>query len=97
GVEGARRFVDRFWRATAPEAAPGDGGAGADPALDRAVARAIHGITGDIEKLQFNKAIARLFELLSAIEKAAPSASRAAAQRALILLAAPIIPHVAEE
>jgi leucyl-tRNA synthetase len=95
GVEGARRFVERFWRATAPEAAPGV--AGADPALDRAVARAIQGITGDIAKLQFNKAIARLFELLAATEKAAPSASRAAAQRALVLLAAPIIPHAAEE
>ncbi len=129
GVEGARRFVERFWRATAPDAAAPDAAApdsaapdtaapdaGADtagapaadaaagmaggtrdPALDRATARAIHGVTADIHKLQFNKAIARLFELLAAIEKAPPSASRAQAQRALILLAAPIIPHAAEE
>jgi leucyl-tRNA synthetase len=92
GVEGARRFVERFWRATAPA-----GGDGADPGLDRAAARAIAGVTGDIEKLQFNKAIARLFELLATIEKAPPSASRVTAVRTLILLAAPIIPHVAEE
>jgi leucyl-tRNA synthetase len=92
GVEGARRFVERFWRATAPR--PGEG---ADADLDRAAARAVAGVTADIARLQFNKAIARLFELLGAIEKADPSASRAAAARTLILLAAPIIPHAAEE
>jgi len=50
-----------------------------------------------IEGLQFNKAIAALYELTNAIEKAAPSASRDAAIRILLLLAAPAAPHLAEQ
>src|SRR5690606_23552218 len=45
----------------------------------------------------FNKAVARIYELASAAEKAAPSADRSAAIRALLLLAAPMMPHLAEE
>ena len=37
------------------------------------------GIAADIEALPFNKAVAKLYELANAIEKAAPSASRDAA------------------
>ena len=51
----------------------------------------------DIEALAFNKAVARIYELTSAVEKAAPSASRSAAIRMLIQLVAPMMPHLAEE
>ena len=61
--------------------------------LDQAVAAA----AADIEALGFNKAVARIYELTSAAEKAAPSASRSAAIRTLLLLAAPMMPHLAEE
>jgi leucyl-tRNA synthetase len=50
-----------------------------------------------IDGLQFNKAIAQLYELTTAIEKAKPSATRHEAIRALVLLAAPAAPHLAEE
>ena len=93
GIEGAWRFVQRIWRLV-------DGiedTSGIDPALDRRLHRTIAGVATDIESLSFNKAVAKLYELVGAIEKAAPSASRTTAIRALIRLVAPMIPHLAEE
>ena len=93
GIEGAWRFVQRLWRLV-------DGiaeGEGADAALDRKLAQTIAGVAADIEALQFNKAVAKLYELVNAIEKAKPSASRTAAIRALVRLVAPMTPHLAEE
>ncbi len=92
GIEGAARFVQRLWRiAGLPP------GAGEDRALLRLMHRTIDGITRELDRLQFNKAVARAFELANAIERAGPSATRAEAVRTLILLVAPMVPHVAEE
>jgi leucyl-tRNA synthetase len=93
GIEGAARFVQRVWRLAL--AAPG--AAGEDKPLDKKVARATFAVGEAIEGLQFNKAIAALYELTNAIEKAAPSASRDAAIRTLLLLATPAAPHLAEQ
>jgi leucyl-tRNA synthetase len=41
--------------------------------------------------------VAKLYELVTAIEKAPPSASRTAAGKALLRLIAPMMPHLAEE
>ncbi|WP_423606265.1 leucine--tRNA ligase [Sphingomonas sp. MS122] len=93
GIEGAWRFVQRLWRLF-------DGlgeWQGEDKALDRKLHQTIAGVAADIESLQFNKAVAKLYELVNAIEKAQPSASRATAIRTIILLAAPMTPHLAEE
>ena len=54
-------------------------------------------MAGDIEALGFNKAVARIYELTGATEKAAPSASRSQAIRSLLLLVAPMMPHLAAE
>jgi leucyl-tRNA synthetase len=93
GIEGAARFVQRVWRLAA---GPPDGD-GADAALDKKVHRAVAAAGEAIERLQFNKAVAQLYELVTAIEKAVPSASRAAAVKTLVKLAAPMAPHLAEE
>jgi leucyl-tRNA synthetase len=93
GIEGAARFVQRVWRI-----ADGSGEAvGQDQSLERKTHRAIAAVGEAIEALQFNKAVAQLYELVSAIEKAKPSASRAQAVRTLVRLAAPMAPHLAEE
>ncbi|UVO50990.1 leucine--tRNA ligase [Sphingomonas sp. SUN019] len=92
GIEGAWRFVQRLWRQFQIE-----GGEGDDKALDRKLHQTIAGVATDIEALAFNKAVAKIYELANAIEKAAPSASRTAAVRALMLLTAPMVPHIAEE
>ncbi|MCP3731555.1 leucine--tRNA ligase [Sphingomonas sp. MG17] len=93
GIEGAWRFVQRLWRLFDQLGE----WQGEDKPLDRAVHQTIAGVAADIEGLQFNKAVAKLYSLVNAIEKAAPSASRATAIRTIILLAAPMTPHLAEE
>ncbi|WP_375398485.1 leucine--tRNA ligase [uncultured Sphingomonas sp.] len=95
GIEGAWRFVQRLWRLVDGIAdADADG---KDAALDRKLAQTIAGVAADIEALSFNKAIAKLYELVNAIDKAAPSASRAIAVRTLVRLVAPMTPHLAEQ
>jgi leucyl-tRNA synthetase len=93
GIEGAARFVQRVWKLAASSA----GGEGVDEALKRKLHRAIAATGEAIENLQFNKAVAQLYELVSAIEKAPPSATRTESVRNLVRLAAPMAPHLAEE
>ena len=95
GIEGAWRFVNRLWRIFGQARQTGDGAL--DKALDRKLHQTIDGVAKDIEALAFNKAVAKIYELANAIEKAAPSASRATAIRTLALLVAPMTPHLAEE
>ena len=94
GIEGCGRFVQRLWRLFGQFDAAATG---EDKALDRKTHQIVHAIAADIEGLGFNKAVARIYELTSAVEKAAPSASRSAAIRSLLLLVAPMMPHLAEE
>ena len=93
GIEGASRFVQRVWRLAMSTA----GNEGEDPALLRKFHRTIAAVGSAIEGLQFNKSVAALYELTSAIEKAKPSATRDEAIRTLLLLVAPGAPHLAEE
>jgi len=93
GIEGAWRFVNRVWRLASDQSV----GEGEEKALDRKLHKTIAGIAEDIEALGFNKAVAKLYELTNAIEKAAPSASRTTAIDTMLRLVAPMIPHLAEE
>jgi leucyl-tRNA synthetase len=99
GIEGCARFVQRLWRLFRQHdaTAAGEGATSEDRALDRKRDQAVAAVAEDIEALSFNKAVARIYELASAVEKAAPSASRSQAIRALLLLVAPMMPHLAEE
>lgn len=93
GIEGAWRFVQRLWRLfDGLEEAEGE-----DKDLDRRLHRTIAGVAGDIEALTFNKSVARLYELVNAVEKARPSASRTNAIRTIARIVAPMVPHLAEE
>ena len=94
GIEGCWRFVQRLWRLFGQFDAAASG---EDKALDRKRDQTVAAIASDIEALSFNKAVARIYELTSATEKSAHSASRSAAIRALLLLLAPMMPHLAEE
>jgi leucyl-tRNA synthetase len=94
GIEGCARFVQRLWRLFNAHDA---GAEGEDKSLDRKTHQTIAAVASDIEALGFNKAVARIYELTGATEKAAPSASRSAAIRALVHLVAPMMPHLAEE
>ena len=94
GIEGCARFVQRLWRLFGQYDAAA---VGEDKALDRKAHQTVHAVASDIEALGFNKAVARIYELTGAIEKAAPSASRSATIRKVLLLVAPMMPHLAEE
>ncbi len=98
GIEGCSRFVHRLWRLFGQR---GAGGAGADTIEDKPLDRKVHqtvaAVAEDIEALAFNKAVARIYELTAAIEKAPLSASRSNAIATLLLLIAPMMPHLAEE
>ncbi len=98
GIEGCARFVQRLWRLFVQYGSgAGAGAAGEDKALQRKLHQAIAAVGADIEALAFNKAVARIYELTSAVEKAEPSATRSQAIAALMLLVSPMMPHLAEE
>jgi leucyl-tRNA synthetase len=94
GIEGTWRFVNRIWRLfdTLDGAATGE-----DTALNKLLHRAIAGIGADIDALTFNKAVAKVHELVNAIEKANSSTTKTEAVRTLVRLISPMLPHLAEE
>ena len=94
GIEGCWRFVQRLWRLFDAYDA---GASGEDKALARKTHQAIVAVANDIEALSFNKAVARIYELTAAAEKADPSESRNFAIRAILHMVAPMMPHVTEE
>ncbi|WBH18111.1 leucine--tRNA ligase [Sphingomonas radiodurans] len=93
GIEGAWRFIQRLWRLLGDEAA----GAGEDIALRKVAHRTVKGVAEAIEGLQFNKAVALIYTLANAIDKAAPSADRTEALATLLRIVSPMVPHLAEE
>jgi leucyl-tRNA synthetase len=104
GIQGAWRFVQRLWRLATEEAERGvsswlggEGEGGEDRGLTRKLHQTIAAIGANIESLSFNKAVANLYELATAIEKAAPSPARRAAIETMVRLAAPMAPHLAEQ
>ncbi|AGF75050.1 leucyl-tRNA synthetase [Bartonella australis AUST/NH1] len=112
GVEGAHRFVQRIWRSVAlsasvlREVVPRTGRQGAALELSKVVHRTLCAVEDDLEKLAFNRAIARLYELLNImapflnkIENAEDEMKSALRQAMDFFLAmiAPMMPHLAEE
>ena len=103
GMPGIVRWLNRLW-SVATEPAP-DGGNAADAATRELVAatqRTIRDVTSDLEGLRFNTAIARLMELTTALARARDGGATETAtwERSvdtLILLTAPLAPHIAEE
>ncbi|MYZ46837.1 leucine--tRNA ligase [Propylenella binzhouense] len=109
GVEGAHRFVQRIWRMVAriAEVLPPPGLPAPNRFSDEALAtrraahRALREVTGDIERLRFNRAVAQLYELANALAAAQPGgADQLWALREgydmLALMVAPMMPHLAE-
>ncbi|MDB5691421.1 MAG: leucine--tRNA ligase, partial [Alphaproteobacteria bacterium] len=105
GIQGSWRFVQRIWRLAAEQAergasswlgAEGEAGAEAERALARKLHRTIAAVGANIESLAFNKAVANLYELATAIEKAPLSPARGEAVETMVRLAAPMVPHLAE-
>ena len=104
GAEGCWRFVQRVNRlATESEGlAPPGTAPSADDAASRTLRQATHkaivAVTDHLEGLRFNSAVAQLYMLANAIQEgaAANPAARREALEALVLLSAPMMPHLAE-
>ena len=115
GIDGAWRYLGRLWRMVedavpdlpapgtpAPAAVAADGGSGPAFEARRVVHKAIKDATDDIERLHFNRMVARLRELTNAVADIAGDDEatrwvRREGLEMLVRLAAPTIPHIAEE
>ena len=102
GIEGVTRWLSRVWHLILDppherEAADEE----TNRELDRAVHYAIKSVTEDLETFSFNTAIARLMEMTNALSKVRgatwPTDLWNEAVSTLVLLMAPITPHMAEE
>ena len=107
GIEGIHRWLGRVWSAALPVA---EGPAAADDAEGQELGRALRRLThvtidavgADYTEFHFNTAISKLMELTNAITREreaglAGSAAYAEAVDTLVLLLAPVAPHIAEE
>eukprot|EP00873_Tetraselmis_striata_P024491 jgi/Tetstr1/444755/TSEL_032603.t1 len=111
GVQGSWRFMQRVWRLVndivenvPARVRPAEVGEAAT-ALRRATHKTCAAVSADIEALSFNRAVARLYELVNTLSKAYQAgyetndmrfAIREAASY-LVQMMAPMAPHLAEE
>ena len=108
GAEGSWRFTQKIWRivgevASLPRHEPSMAAEGLG--LRRIAHRAASAVTDDLNNLRFNRAIARIYELSNAIgqalqgDKMSPGLGGAIREAGsfLVLLTAPMMPHLAEE
>ncbi len=110
GVEGAWRFTQRLWRLVHDALEQGEAGGplaatGEALVLRRAAHKALDAVTGDLTALRFNRSIARIYELANAVTASLQSADRSPPMRRaireaaeiMVLMFAPMMPHLAEE
>lgn len=110
GVDGAWRYVNRLWRMIDGAAIsdwstdanrPDSLGAKGDE-IERQTHKTIAAVTKDIEAFHFNKAVARVRELSNGIEGTdlddkGTAWAFAFSAKTVVLLIAPMMPHLAEE
>ncbi|MCM2428452.1 leucine--tRNA ligase [Streptomyces sp. RKAG337] len=97
-VVGQYRLLQRLWRNVVDEETGEVTVSDAEPdeATLRALHKAIDGVGQDMAGLRFNTAIAKVTELNNFLTKAGGAVPRAIAEP-LVLLVAPLAPHIAEE
>ncbi|MDO1480770.1 leucine--tRNA ligase [Rhodococcus ruber] len=98
-VVGAQRFLQRVWRAAIDEEAGTLRVTDAEPTDEtrRALNKAIAGVSDDYAGLRDNTAIAKLIEYTNHLTKAYPDGAPRTAVEPLVLMLAPVAPHLAEE
>ncbi len=109
GVEGAWRFSQRFWRIVQTSLPQLSAPMADKPVLDakseelqRTVHKTLAALTADLSQLGFNRAVARIYELANAISAFTETGEaanwvRRQAVEYLVQMAAPMMPHLAEE
>jgi leucyl-tRNA synthetase len=98
GAEASWRFVQRIWRLVNDATVLPRGGLEATE-LRRTTHKVIAAVTDDLENLRFNRAIARIYELSNALQTGLHVKDAAVREAAdvMVLLMAPMMPHLAEE
>ncbi|RSS36712.1 leucine--tRNA ligase [Streptomyces sp. WAC08241] len=97
-VVGQYRLLQRLWRNIVDESTGEVTVVDAAPDEDtlRALHKAIDGVAQDMAAMRFNTAIAKITELNNHLTKSGGALSRTVAEQ-LVLLVAPLAPHIAEE
>ncbi|WP_328376929.1 leucine--tRNA ligase [Streptomyces sp. NBC_00440] len=97
-VVGQYRLLQRLWRNVVDEETGEAGVTDSEPGEEtlRALHKAIDGVGHDMAGLRFNTAIAKVTELNNYLTKAGGPVPRTVAEQ-LVLLVAPLAPHIAEE
>ncbi|MFE5089343.1 leucine--tRNA ligase [Streptomyces sp. NPDC056638] len=97
-VVGQYRLLQRLWRNVVDEETGEVTVVDTEPGEEtlRALHKAIDGVGQDMAGMRFNTAIAKVTELNNHLTKAGGPLSRSVAE-SLVLLAAPLAPHIAEE
>ncbi|MFJ1894965.1 leucine--tRNA ligase [Streptomyces sp. NPDC088115] len=97
-VVGQYRLLQRLWRNIVDEESGEVTVVESEPGEDtlRALHKAIDGVGGDMAGMRFNTAIAKVTELNNHLTKAGGPLPRSVAEP-LVLLVAPLAPHIAEE
>ncbi len=105
-IEGCGRFLDRVWRLTVETDVVSRDGAPSpeDVEINRATHRLIAKVSDDIERWSFNTAVAACMEFSNELQRyrrETPGGphreTHAASSDALLLLLAPLVPHVTAE
>ncbi|WP_141280666.1 leucine--tRNA ligase [Pseudonocardia hydrocarbonoxydans] len=97
-VVGSQRFLQRVWRNLVDEHTGETRVVDTEPDVDtlRALHKAIAGVHTDYRALHYNTAAAKLIELNNHLTRSGTAVPRSVAE-ALVLMMAPLTPHVAEE
>ncbi len=110
GIDGAWRYLNRLWRmVTEPKCPLGAIGAERPAELStkcqeayRTIHKTIHGVSDDLDRFHFNKAVARIRELTNLLEAIGPGEAGGGwllrhGFEATVGLIGPMIPHIGEE
>ncbi len=98
-VVGAQRFLQRAWRTVVDEETGAVRVIDEAPSDDtmRLLHRTIAGVREDYAEMRDNTAIAKLIELTNHLTKEYPGGAPRGAAEPLVLMLAPVAPHIAEE
>ena len=102
GIKGPRRWLDDVWELVASGAPTNAGDPETERQIERVVHQTIRKVSEDLEDFSFNTAIAAQMVLKNEVQ-AAVKAGKIGAQawteaiRTMLLLMAPVTPHIAEE
>jgi leucyl-tRNA synthetase len=93
GIIGLRRFLDKVWQLAHETQAVG--AQPLPPEVERKLHQTIRKVTTDIERLDYNTAIAAMMEYVNAVRE--HQTVSAAGVEPLLVMLAPFAPHLAEE